>query len=347
MDQSRPVIFVSYSWDSENHKEWVLKLANDLVSQYGVDVILDQYELSAGRDLVHFMESSIEKASKVVVILTPNYKIKAEARKGGVGAEYSMISQGIFNVQSSDKFVPILREGDQTKSCPGYFKTKIYHSMLVSSTYNSDLFELARLIYNKPKVVKPELGPIPKFDAPELITDPLIESANDLSSKENINLELDRIVKSNNGLKLAIVEIKSLFKIVEEKAERYTNETSFRFKIQKREYDLSLILSCSGYSVCFHWEQYLGNSAEGSKLHVSFWEGEQVFDSCNHGFLPGREPVKTRIATFRFDLNLQKDPIWIDKSRQGRPYESVELAQRAFSDILEKIRHEKEKGFRQ
>ena len=189
MDQSRPVIFVSYSWDSENHREWVLKLANDLVSQYGVDVILDQYELSAGRDLVHFMESSIERASKVVVVLNPNYKIKAEARKGGVGAEYSMISQGIFNVQSSDKFVPILREGDQTKSCPGYLKSRVYHSM-------------------------------------------------------------------------------------------------------------------------------------------------------------GREPVKIRIATFRFDLNLQKDPIWIDKNRQGRPYESVELAQRAFSDILEKIRHEKEKGFR-
>ncbi len=346
MDQSRPIVFISYSWDSENHKEWVLKLANDLVSQYGVDVILDQYELSAGRDLVHFMESSIEKASKVVVILTPNYKIKAEERKGGVGAEYSMISQGIFNVQSSDKFVPVLREGDQSKSCPGYLKSRVYHSMLDNSTYNSDLFELTRLIYNKPKVVKPELGPIPKFDAPGLITDPIIESANDLLSRENINLELDRIVKSNNGLKLAIAEIKSLFKIVEEKAERYTNETSFRFKIQKREYDLSLILSCSGYSVCFRWEQYLGNSAEGSKLSVSFWEGEQVFDHRNHGYLLKREPVMTRITTLRFDLNLQKEPVWVDDSRQVHSYKSVELAQRAFSDILEKVRDEKEKGFR-
>ena len=346
MDQFRPIVFISYSWDSENHKEWVLELADDLVSKYGVNVILDQYELSAGRDLVYFMEHSIEKASKVIVVLTPNYKTKAEARKGGVGAEYSMISQGIFDVQSSDKFVPVLREGSKDKSCPGYLKSKVYHSMLDNSTYNSDLFKLTRIIYNKPKVIKPEPGPIPNFDAPELETDPIIESANVLVEEEGLNLELDRIVKSPDGLKLAIAEIKDLFNMVEEKAERYTNETSFHFKTQKHSHDLSLILSCSGYSVWFHWKQSIVNSTEGSKFSASFWRGEQVFDRHNRVYLLKKEPVMVRIATFRFDLDLQKEPVWIDDSKQKRSYKSKELAQHAFSDILKDIKHEKEKGFR-
>ena len=51
MNQSRPIIFISYSWDSEVHKEWILKLADDLIKDYGADVILDQYELNAGKDL--------------------------------------------------------------------------------------------------------------------------------------------------------------------------------------------------------------------------------------------------------------------------------------------------------
>ena len=40
-----PVVFVSYSHDSEAHKAWVLKLATDLRSN-GVDAILDVWDLT-------------------------------------------------------------------------------------------------------------------------------------------------------------------------------------------------------------------------------------------------------------------------------------------------------------
>ncbi len=42
--ENKPVIFISYSWDSEEHKEWVLNLANKLCDD-GIDVILDRYHL--------------------------------------------------------------------------------------------------------------------------------------------------------------------------------------------------------------------------------------------------------------------------------------------------------------
>ncbi len=53
-----PTAFISYSWDSDAHKTWVRQLAEKLRSR-GVRVILDQWELSAGTDRTHFMESNI------------------------------------------------------------------------------------------------------------------------------------------------------------------------------------------------------------------------------------------------------------------------------------------------
>jgi len=44
MSDLTPKLFVSYSHDSQPHKDWVLQLATRLVKN-GVDVILDQWDL--------------------------------------------------------------------------------------------------------------------------------------------------------------------------------------------------------------------------------------------------------------------------------------------------------------
>ena len=62
------IVFISYSWSSEEYKAKVLELAKDLTDN-GVDVILDRWDLSVGQDKFAFMEQSIEKADKVVRLL--------------------------------------------------------------------------------------------------------------------------------------------------------------------------------------------------------------------------------------------------------------------------------------
>ena len=54
-------VFVSYSWDSDAHIEWVLRLAARM-RQDGVAVILDKWHLRLGDDRLLFMERSIAKA---------------------------------------------------------------------------------------------------------------------------------------------------------------------------------------------------------------------------------------------------------------------------------------------
>lgn len=51
-------LFISYSHDNEEHKEWGAKFASNL-SSHGVDVILDQWDLRLGDDL-HFYKKCVK-----------------------------------------------------------------------------------------------------------------------------------------------------------------------------------------------------------------------------------------------------------------------------------------------
>ena len=51
--------FISYSWTTTGHEEWVLRLAKRLMLG-GIDVILDKWDLKEGHDLYDFMESMVK-----------------------------------------------------------------------------------------------------------------------------------------------------------------------------------------------------------------------------------------------------------------------------------------------
>ena len=202
-------VFISYSWDSDPHKEWVLNFANDLVKG-GVDVILDQYELSAGKEMTHFMEKSVG-ADKIIMVMTPNYKLKADKRQGGVGYEYSLITQEYYDKQTDKtKILPLLRHGDKDSSSPAYMKTKLYHTMVDDKMYDTRLFELIKLIHDKPLVTKPELGKVPNFDAPTIpdIDKKLV----DFNAQEELEAKKYAIVNNQEGVKLFQVETDKIFK---------------------------------------------------------------------------------------------------------------------------------------
>src|SRR5450830_730146 len=69
MADNAPKVFVSYSHDSQEHKDWVLKLSTRLVAN-GVDIILDQWDLPLGGDLPRFMALGLTGADRVLAICT-------------------------------------------------------------------------------------------------------------------------------------------------------------------------------------------------------------------------------------------------------------------------------------
>ena len=160
-----PKVFASYSHDSPKHKEWVLRLCTQL-RKNGVDVILDQWALGPGGDLMRFIESGVRDAAKVIVICTPDYVEKANTRQKGVGYEGSMITAELYQNLETTKFIPIIRQSSGNKKTPDFLGTRVYIDFTDDSQFDVNFDELLRKIHQAPRVRKPPLGKNPFANQP-------------------------------------------------------------------------------------------------------------------------------------------------------------------------------------
>ncbi|MDP8201514.1 MAG: toll/interleukin-1 receptor domain-containing protein [Candidatus Tenebribacter burtonii] len=340
MQKERKTVFISYSWDSHEHQKWVLELSTDLIKKYGIDVILDQFELSAGKDLTYFMEQSIEKADKVLIILTPNYKIKSEDRDGGVGYEYSMISQELFESPITNvKFIPIMRLGDLETSSPKFLKSKIYHQMGIDQNYPVKLFELSKIIYDEPLIEKPELGPIPDFEMGAL--DPIIDIANAIDKEERLNNEITAILESHEGVYAFGDEIKKLYETIENKVNIYNKSThmNFSYETDKRSYSKIKVYQ---FTVHFRWSIPYSNSTRDSYLNISY--SRLDIGDRNKAYLTVPLLRSIKENRYNLDINYEKTPIWKSKYKKST---TDDLISDAFLFLIEQIKKEKSKNFRE
>lgn len=185
--EKTPKCFISYSWDSDSHKDWVLSLARDLVSN-GIDTRLDQWDLRLGDQIPRYMETSVRESDFVLLICTPTFASKANSGEGGVGYESSIVTGQIFvDVASDRKFIPVLRDGDGKTALPSYLKTKAYIDFRDDSHYPENLESLLRNLYGMPKIMKPTLGEKPFFisNPEESITDFLKSNYKTLATSQN------------------------------------------------------------------------------------------------------------------------------------------------------------------
>jgi len=83
-------IFISYSYDNDDHEKWVNKLADDLEKYKEFHVIYDKYDLTSFNDKNYFMESGIYDSDITLIIATKKYSDKANLREDGVGIETYM-----------------------------------------------------------------------------------------------------------------------------------------------------------------------------------------------------------------------------------------------------------------
>lgn len=161
-----PKLFVSYSWSSSAHEQWVLDLATEVINS-GVEVILDKWDLREGHDSVVFMEKMVTDPTitKVLMICDKTYAIKADGRAGGVGTETQIISREVYERLSQDKFAAVVAEKDDTGKpyLPTYYKSRIYIDLSESDRYAEGFEQLLRWIFDKPIYVKPEIGKPPSF----------------------------------------------------------------------------------------------------------------------------------------------------------------------------------------
>ena len=155
-----PKVFISYSWEDEDHKKWVKSLTDRLIES-GIDATLDQYDLSLGDRLPLFMEQSISAADFVLIICTPTYKEKADGRKGGVGYEGHIISGELFAKGNERKFIPVIRKGSASTAMPTYLSAKLGIDLSETADIENNFKDLITTLWGAKS--KPALGKKPAY----------------------------------------------------------------------------------------------------------------------------------------------------------------------------------------
>lgn len=148
-------IFISYSWDSEIHKEWALKLANQLEEYFELNITFDQYDLDSFTDKNHFMEKGVFENDIIITLVTPQYVEKANKRLGGVGIETKMTSSRHWEEslsQGKSNIIPVLCEGSEL---PNYLKEKFHIDFRDELKYEASFEDLKNHISGTFRAVRP------------------------------------------------------------------------------------------------------------------------------------------------------------------------------------------------
>lgn len=163
-----PTVFISYSWDDDNHVRWVRELAERLVKN-GVSVRLDQWHVQPGENIIQFMERSVAECDRVVIVCTSNLAKRAAKRIGGIGYEQQIVSAEIVAGNPVRKFIPLLREGtfEAGEQCaiPHHLSGIMAIDFRADDEADRSMERLLRAVFDQPLHRPPPLGEPPEFDA--------------------------------------------------------------------------------------------------------------------------------------------------------------------------------------
>lgn len=163
---ANPKLFISYAWSSQEYLDRVLKLAREL-SDDGIHVVIDKYDLREGQEANAFMEQMVtsEEIRKVILLCDPTYVEKANNRTGGVGTEAQIVTSEIYRQADQNKFVAVIMERDENDKVrtPVFYTSRIWIDLSRSEGYADNYLQLVRWIYDKPLHVRPEIGSMPAF----------------------------------------------------------------------------------------------------------------------------------------------------------------------------------------
>ena len=146
-------VFITYSWDSEEHIEKVVSFTNHLRDE-GFEAEMDKLHTQneTATDFYKMMHQAMTDYEKVIVVLSKGYKEKAENFKGGVGNEYNLILKDIET--QNNKYILVSFEPISDEIAPLNFKGR--HIFVLNDTKN--LNELYAKLQNVKTIEFAEVG---------------------------------------------------------------------------------------------------------------------------------------------------------------------------------------------
>jgi len=160
-----PSVFISYSWDSPEHKKWVADIAKKL-RENGVNAILDQWDIPPGTDIPSFVEKAIASSDFILVVYSETYNERFAGRKeGGVGYETALVTKEFFDAAGT-KIILIVRSKAAADSLPIPLQNRFYIDFTDDSNFDVRFHQVLAEIFKKPPLL-PGWIRLPKEKHPE------------------------------------------------------------------------------------------------------------------------------------------------------------------------------------
>lgn len=105
-ERAKISVFVTYSWESEEHNDLVISFCEKLRND-GYEAQMDISKIGAPQsfNLMEFMVRGMMDSDKIIVVLSEGYKKKADNTEGGVWTEFKMILEILKSNPSKIIFV--------------------------------------------------------------------------------------------------------------------------------------------------------------------------------------------------------------------------------------------------
>ena len=275
----QPSVFVSYSWDSKEHQEWVSRLVDDLEAN-GVKATFDKKETQKKTiNLYRMMVSAFKDYDFVILVLTENYAKKADQGEGGVGFETNLSYQ--FLNENDDKLIFIAR-GDMNKVFPTHLKGYYAIDFTNSKNYEEKLEELLNRIkssenkssFSMNKNTKNRRSSVENFEIPD------IKEITDMEKEKFMKDSFTKIRDGLDNLFLKIKEKNNNFEYVHEKAS--SNKSIFKLYkngnfVEGIKIWLCNIISPTTYKICISYGKDLTNdNSMNEQLTFDITEDNQL-----------------------------------------------------------------------
>lgn len=141
---SEITVFISYSHDSDAHRERVLGLSERLRAD-GMATILDRYveKGSPPEGWPRWMINGLNAATHVVCVCTETYRrrflgLEVPGKGKGVDWEGALVTQALYDARSStDKFIPVLFERVDESHIPEPLRAQTHYLLDSEESYQA------------------------------------------------------------------------------------------------------------------------------------------------------------------------------------------------------------------
>jgi nucleoside phosphorylase len=137
-----PKVFISYSHDSETHRNKVLELADRLRTS-GISCQIDQYEPNPPEGWPKWMQNKVAESNFVLVVCTEQYDRRFQGKeklgKGkGVTWEGAIITQELYDGQGKNsKFIPVILDTTDEDFIPNLLRSTQKYRLYKPDGYDS------------------------------------------------------------------------------------------------------------------------------------------------------------------------------------------------------------------